>query len=154
MQARPFPLSKLAFMAARRATEPLSGRIGKAAARSKVFRRWLVVPAARLYHFYDVKVKMRVLNLRQRNVEKTLSLDEDRAVKLGSHVLAELILVASASALALAELRRQKSVEEAKEEELSAWTLSVEERVKQVRMDVEDVADNIAELKTLLKAVQ
>ena len=59
----PFPLSKLAFMFIKRIAAPISRRIVNKAEESAVFKNYFCMPPARLYHFYEAKIKFPVLNL-------------------------------------------------------------------------------------------
>ena len=61
--AQPFPLSKLAFMFVRQAAAPVARRIRGKAKSSPLVRHYVVLPPANVYHFYETKVKMRMLNL-------------------------------------------------------------------------------------------
>ena len=61
--SQPFPLSKLAFMFVRQASEPVAQRIRRRAKASAALRQFIVLPVANSYHFYETRVKMRMLDL-------------------------------------------------------------------------------------------
>ena len=63
--SQPFPLSQLLFFLVKRVSGPLSRRVESAARRRPAgfLRLRLVVPAARLFHFYETKIKLRLLGL-------------------------------------------------------------------------------------------
>ena len=63
------------------------------------FRRFIVLPPARLYHFYDVKMRMRLRNL-GKGVTAVPELTEEKAVELGSQLAAEMVFMGAASAIA------------------------------------------------------
>ena len=62
-------------------------------------RRFIVLPPARLYHFYDVKMRMRLRNL-GKGVTAVPELTEEKAVELGSQLAAEMVFMGVASAIA------------------------------------------------------
>jgi len=67
-----------------------------------------------VYHFYEVKLKMRALNL-GRPVEIP-KLNENMAIELGANLLGEGIIVSIAATILIAEYLRLKDIEAAKEQ--------------------------------------
>jgi len=68
---QPFPLSKLVFMFVKSLAGPLSRRLLQRARTDTLFRRLIVLPPAHLYHFYEAKIKFRVMNLGKVLMSKT-----------------------------------------------------------------------------------
>jgi len=60
---QPFPLSKLLFMSVKTLAGPLSRKFLHRAKTDTLFRKLIVLPPAHLYHFYEAKIKFRVMNL-------------------------------------------------------------------------------------------
>ena len=77
-----FPLVKLGFIFVKQISKPIANGIANRARKSKIFRNYVCIPIAQLFHIFDVKVKMRALNLgKVQNVKK---LDEKNAIDTGA----------------------------------------------------------------------
>ena len=63
MVAPAFPLAKLGFLAIKQISKPLANVVANRGRKSKIFRNFVVLPVAQFFHFLDVKVRMRILNL-------------------------------------------------------------------------------------------
>ena len=63
MVAPAFPLAKLGFIVIKQVSKPLANAVAKRAKNSKIFRNYVVLPIAQFFHWADVKVRMRILNL-------------------------------------------------------------------------------------------
>ena len=63
MVAPAFPLAKLGFLVIKQVSKPLANAVAKRAKNSKFFRNYVVLPVAQFFHWADVKVRMRILNL-------------------------------------------------------------------------------------------
>ena len=64
-------------------------------------RRYIVLPPARIYHFYDVKIRLRIRNLGKGLTAGAVpDMTEEKAVDLGSQLAAEIVLMVAASAIA------------------------------------------------------
>ena len=79
-----FPLAKLGFVLVKQISKPIANGIANRARKSKLFRNYICIPVAQLFHWYDVKVRMRVLNLGK--VSNVPKLDEKKAIETGSQV--------------------------------------------------------------------
>jgi len=117
---QPFPLSKLAFMYVKKIAQPLARRIASKARSSDVVKRYLCLPPANLYHFYEAKIKFRLMNLGKIRVTKVPKLDEKTAIDLGSNLCAEFVIMSVASAIAFNELRKYKLREREEEARIEA----------------------------------
>ena len=130
--SQPFPLSKLAFMFVRQTSAPLAKRIRDRAKTHPGFLRYVVQPPAKFYHFYEVKIKLRVLNLGGRVDNASLpKLDEAKTLELGSQLVAEMTILSLASMIAANEVRKSKQREEEKEAEVQKY-------LRDTRMEIED----------------
>ena len=63
MVAPAFPLVKLGFLFVKQISKPLANGIANRARNSKFFRNYVILPTAQLFHWVDVKLRMRILNL-------------------------------------------------------------------------------------------
>ena len=63
MVAPAFPLAKLGFLAIKQISKPLANAVANRGRKSKFFRNFVVLPVAQFFHWLDVKVRMRILNL-------------------------------------------------------------------------------------------
>ena len=63
MVAPAFPLAKLGFLAVKQISKPLANAVANRGRKSKFFRNFVILPVAQFFHFLDVKVRMRILNL-------------------------------------------------------------------------------------------
>ena len=79
-----FPLAKLGVLVIKQVSKPLANALAKRARNSKFFKEWVMLPIANVFHWADVKVRMRILNLGK--VTKVPKLDEKKAIDTGSQV--------------------------------------------------------------------
>ena len=78
------------------------------------------MPIAQRAHIWEVKAKMRSLNLNSGRVTKVPPLSEAKAVEQGSELLSELIVYSIASFIVVYEYDRSSDKEQAKETKLEA----------------------------------
>ena len=78
------------------------------------------MPIAQRAHIWEVKAKMRSLNLNSGRVTKVPPLSEAKAVEQGSELLSELIVYSIASFIVVYEYDRSSDKEQAKEKKLEA----------------------------------
>ena len=78
------------------------------------------MPIAQRAHIWEVKAKMRSLNLGSGRVTKVPPLSEAKAVEQGSELLSELIIYSIASFIVVYEYDRSSDKEQAKEAKLEA----------------------------------
>ena len=79
-----FPLAKLAFIVIKQVSKPIATGIASRARKSKIFRNYVCMPPAQLFHWYDVKIRMKALNLGK--VSNVPKLDEKKAIETGAQV--------------------------------------------------------------------
>ena len=108
---KPFPFQ---------AAKPVAKYISNRAKESKVFRDWICMPIAQRAHIWEVKAKMRSLNLGSGRVTKVPPLSEAKAVEQGSELLSELIIYSIASFIVVYEYDRSSDKDQAKEAKLEA----------------------------------
>lgn len=132
-----FPIAKLGFLLIRQVSKPIAKSIAERAKKSPVFANWICKPVAQLFHFYEVKVKMRALNLSTGKVTKVPKLSETQAVQQGAEILSEVIILSIASAILIYEYNRQKEKEEAKEDKVKADREAIKNKIYDLELKVE-----------------
>ncbi|KAL3219702.1 hypothetical protein MRX96_030253 [Rhipicephalus microplus] len=130
-----FPIAKLAALAFRQLSKPLANRIKQGAKNSPFFRTYVCMPPAQLYHWVEVNVKMRILNLGKPT--EVPPLNEAMAIELGAELLGEMIIFAAAAATLIAEYMRQARNERLRENAKEEKHLCLECEVKDLRLRVE-----------------
>jgi len=141
-----FPVAKLGFLLVKQVSKPLAKSVAARAKKSPFFKNWVCIPVAQLFHFYEVKMKMRALNLGTGKVTKVPKLTEARAVEQGSEILSEFIIISIASAILVYEYNRSKEKEDAKEEKLKADRESIKNKIFELELKVEKQSTQIRNL--------
>ena len=96
---QPFPMSKLLYMYVKRLAEPLAARIIAKAQKDEHFKQVICYPPANLYHFYESKIKYRVMNIGKIRMQKIPKMSEREATILGANLFAECCFYALASGI-------------------------------------------------------
>ena len=94
---QPFPMSKLLYMYVKKFAEPLANRIIARAKTDDIFKRFICLPPANLYHLYESKVKYRVMNIGKIRMKSVPKMTEKEAITLGGNLFAECCFYAFAS---------------------------------------------------------
>jgi len=141
-----FPVAKLGFLLVKQVSKPLAKSVAARAKKSPFFKNWVCIPVAQLFHFYEVKMKMRALNLGTGKVTKVPKLTEAKAVEQGSEILSEFIIISIASAILIYEYNRSKEKEDAKEEKLKADRESIKNKIFELELKVEKQSTQIRNL--------
>lgn len=142
-----FPIAKLAALAFRQLSKPLANRIKQGAKSSPFFRTYVCMPPAQLYHWVEVNIKMRILNLGKPS--EVPPLNEAMAIELGAELLGEMIIFVSAAATLIAEYLRQARNERLRENAKEEKQLCLECEVKDLRLRVEHQEAQIKHLTRL-----
>uniref|UniRef100_A0A2R5LHP4 OPA3-like protein n=1 Tax=Ornithodoros turicata TaxID=34597 RepID=A0A2R5LHP4_9ACAR len=130
-----FPIAKLATLAFRQLSKPLANRLKSRAKTSPFFRNYICMPPAQLYHWVEVNVKMRLLNLgKPSDVPR---LNEAMAIELGAELLGEMIIFTSAALTLVAEYVRQSRNERSKEHAKEEKYCCLEHEVEDLRFIIE-----------------
>ena len=157
MSESSLPLLKLFFQIVRQAAKPIANKIGERAKESPVFRNWLCVPIGQGFHFIEIRVKMRNLNLTLNSkVTKVPRLPESKAVEKGSELLSEIIVLGISSSLLVFEYNRQSDKEIAKEERMTeerdlilGYLCGLEEKIDNQRKHLTQLNLNIEQIRTM-----
>ncbi|XP_012616891.1 optic atrophy 3 protein isoform X2 [Microcebus murinus] len=98
-----FPMAKLLYLGVRQVSKPLANRIKEAARRSEFFKTYICLPPAQLYHWVEMRAKMRIMGL---NAQAIKPLNEDAAAELGAELLGEAIIFVTAGSCLILEYWR------------------------------------------------
>ena len=92
-------MSKLLYMYVKRLAEPLANRIIIKAKDDEFFKKYICLPPANAYHFYESKIKFRVMNIGKIRMKKVPKMSEKEAIVLGANLFAECCFYALASGI-------------------------------------------------------
>lgn len=147
-----FPVAKLGLVLIKQISKPIANSIAGRARKSKVFRNYICIPVAQFFHWYDVKVRMRVIGLGK--VTSVPKLDEKKAIETGAQLLSEAILIVIGSAIVIFEYRRSALKDEAKAEALEKEKEDVRNQITNLEFTVERQSVQIKELTRLTIAIR
>lgn len=99
-----FPLFKLGFLVIKQISKPIANGIARRAKASPIFKDYICIPTAQLFHWYDVRVRMRMLNLGKATAVPKLN--EAKAIETGAQLLSEVIILGVGTAILFLEYRR------------------------------------------------
>ncbi|XP_002928560.1 optic atrophy 3 protein isoform X1 [Ailuropoda melanoleuca] len=114
-----FPMAKLLYLGIRQVSKPLANRIKEAARRSEFFKTYICLPPAQLYHWVEMRTKMRIMGFRGTVIKP---LNEEAAAELGAELLGEAtIFIVGGGCLVLEYWRHQAHQRHKEEEQRAAW---------------------------------
>ncbi|CAO2626691.1 Optic atrophy 3 protein homolog, partial [Lemmus lemmus] len=114
-----FPMAKLFYLGIRQVSKPLANRIKEAARRSEFFKTYICLPPAQLYHWVEMRTKMRIMGFRGTAIKP---LNEEAAAELGAELLGEAtIFIVGGGCLVLEYWRHQTQQRNKEEEQKAAW---------------------------------
>uniref|UniRef100_A0A667HV41 Optic atrophy 3 protein-like n=1 Tax=Lynx canadensis TaxID=61383 RepID=A0A667HV41_LYNCA len=120
-----FPMAKLLYLGIRQVSKPLANRIKEAARRSEFFKTYICLPPAQLYHWAEMRAKMRLMGFR---AEAVKPLNEDAAAELGAELLGEAtVFLVAGGCLVLEYWRHQAHQRRKRSERQTAWEALREE---------------------------
>lgn len=146
-----FPLAKLGFLVVKQISKPIANSIAGRAKSSRLFREYVCIPVAQLFHWYDVKVRMRILNLGK--VTTIPKLNQEKAIETGSQLLSEFIILSIASSMLVYEYRRSSEKEEARQAEVEREKQEMANKVMCLELAVDKQSAQIRELTRLAHSV-
>ncbi|XP_072704991.1 optic atrophy 3 protein [Ciconia boyciana] len=137
MVAGAFPLAKLLTLGARQLSRPLAARIKAGARASPFFRAYICLPPAQLYHWVEMRAKMRLMGFRGAAVKP---LNEEAAAELGAELLGEAIVFGVGGLCLYLEYARQAGQARRREDEQAAALREVGERLERLREELDAMA--------------
>ncbi|KAM4642622.1 optic atrophy 3 protein [Discoglossus pictus] len=131
-----FPIAKLLYLGIRQISKPLANRIKAGARASPFFRTYICLPPAQVYHWVEMRSKMRIMGFRGAAIKP---LNEDAAAELGAELLGEAIIFLVGGGCLVAEYTRQAINSRKKEEELEARLGSLEGEIARLTLLTEEL---------------
>ncbi|XP_032083825.1 optic atrophy 3 protein [Thamnophis elegans] len=150
MVAGAFPIAKLLYLGVRQLSKPLAARIKDGARASPFFRQYICGPPAQLYHWVEMRAKMRIMGFRGATIKP---LNEDVAAELGAELLGEAIVFGVGGLCIFLEYSRQSSNTKKKEEELNCTLLGLQEQVTELGLTLETLDARLREMNRVLVEV-
>jgi len=144
----PFPLIKLAVVFFKQISKPLANQIKVRAKNSEFFKKYVCMPPAQFYHWYDVNLRMRMLGIETKKIAK---MNEEAAVALGADILGETIILSIAIAgLALEYTRRsQKDID--KEAHHQERLANMERKLSDLEISLTNQSAQMLQLERLIQ---
>lgn len=152
MVAGAFPIVKLAALALRQISKPIANKLKTRAKTSHFFRTYICMPPAQMYHWMEVNVKMRLLNLGKPS--EVTKLNENMAIELGAELLGEAIIFCVAVFTITAEYVRSSRSEKAKVAATEERFQSLENNVEELKFIVEQQNAEIRHLNRMYFALE
>ncbi|KAM4019552.1 optic atrophy 3 protein [Anomaloglossus baeobatrachus] len=121
-----FPIAKLLYLGIRQISKPLANRIKAGARKSEFFRTYICMPPAQVYHWVEMRAKMRIMGFRGAAIKP---MNEEAAADLGAELLGEATIFLIGGACMIAEYSRQSTNSRRKEEEMEARLSSMEAEI-------------------------
>eukprot|EP00088_Acartia_fossae_P021570 TRINITY_DN2297_c0_g1_i10.p1 TRINITY_DN2297_c0_g1~~TRINITY_DN2297_c0_g1_i10.p1 ORF type:complete len:250 (-),score=60.84 TRINITY_DN2297_c0_g1_i10:118-867(-) len=144
-----FPVAKLGFLLVKQVSKPIAKSIAARARNSKFFRTYVCIPVAQLFHWYEIRLKMRMLNIGGK-VTKVPKLNEAKAIEQGSEILSEFIILSIAATILIYEYNRSKEKEEAKELAKEQETERIKNKIFELEFKQDKQTTQIRELSKLV----
>ncbi|XP_034941389.1 putative OPA3-like protein CG13603 [Chelonus insularis] len=123
-----YPLVKLGILFLKQVSKPVAKVLVEQAKNHPVFRTYVIVPLAQMYHWAEVKTKMYVMNLGKPT--KVAKLNEQMAIELGANFMGEIIIFTITGGLIIFEVRRSAAKEAKKEAAREAQLIKFTEDIQ------------------------
>ncbi|XP_068520696.1 optic atrophy 3 protein [Anas acuta] len=136
MVAGAFPIAKLLTLGARQLSRPLAARIKAGARASPFFRAYICLPPAQLYHWVEMRAKMRIMGFRGAAVKP---LNEEAAAELGAELLGEAIVFGVGGLCIYLEYARQAGQARRREEEQAAALREMAAGLERMRAELDEL---------------
>ncbi|KAL3319253.1 Optic atrophy 3 protein [Cichlidogyrus casuarinus] len=148
----PFPVFKLGALAAKQLSKPLANYIKIQAKNYAFFRKYICSPPAQIYHFWETKLKLKLLGIPP--PAEVAKLSEENAVDLGAEMLGEIIIFSVGSILVIWEYKRQVKNAQNKEELLNTTVHELTDTLNEIGILVEIQDAKIHELTRTVEALK
>ncbi|XP_030075758.1 optic atrophy 3 protein [Microcaecilia unicolor] len=142
-----FPIAKLLVLGIRQLSKPLANRMKAAARTSEFFKTYICLPPAQLYHWVEMRTKMRIMGFRGATIKP---LNEEAAADLGAELLGEAIIFTIGGVCLVAEYTRQSINSKKKEEELNGRLAILHEQITELSLTAETLDAQLREVNRLL----
>ncbi|XP_034024478.1 optic atrophy 3 protein homolog [Thalassophryne amazonica] len=138
-----FPIAKLLYLGVRQISKPVANRIKAAARRSVFFRNYICLPPAQLYHWIEMRAKMRLMGFQGATIR---SLNEEAAAELGAELLGEAVIFLIGGGCMVLEYSRQAANARRKEEELNQTIISLQTQLAELELSTETLNAQLREV--------
>ncbi|XP_041919821.1 optic atrophy 3 protein homolog [Alosa sapidissima] len=142
-----FPIAKLFYLGVRQMSKPVANRIKAGARRSDFFKTYICSPPAQLYHWIEMRTKMRIMGFRGSTIKP---LNEEAAAELGAELLGEAIIFLIGGGCMILEYSRQATNSRRKEDELNETISSLQQQVGELALTAETLDAQLREVNRLL----
>ncbi|KAF7665320.1 hypothetical protein LDENG_00147700 [Lucifuga dentata] len=138
-----FPIAKLLYLGVRQMSKPVANRIKAGARRSEFFKNYICLPPAQLYHWIEMRTKMRIMGFRGSTIKP---LNEESAADLGAELLGEAVIFLVGGGCVLLEYSRQAANSRRKEEELNAIVTDLQTQLAELTLTTETLDAQLREI--------
>ncbi|XP_040832085.1 optic atrophy 3 protein isoform X2 [Ochotona curzoniae] len=138
-----FPMAKLLYLGIRQVSKPLANRIKEAARRSEFFKTYICLPPAQLYHWVEMRTKMRIMGF---NAEAVKPLNEEAAAELGAELLGEATIFIVGGGCLMLEYWRQQAQRLCKEDQRRAAWGGMQDEVGHLALALEALQEQVQAL--------
>ncbi|XP_053278655.1 optic atrophy 3 protein homolog [Limanda limanda] len=137
-----FPIAKLLYLGVRQMSKPVANRIKAGARRSEFFKSYICLPPAQIYHWVEMRTKMRIMGFRGSTIKP---LNEEMAAELGAELLGEAIIFLIGTGCMVLEYSRQAANSRRKEEELTETITSLQTQLAELSLTTETMDARLRE---------
>ncbi|KAM3874752.1 optic atrophy 3 protein homolog [Diretmus argenteus] len=142
-----FPIAKLLYLGVRQLSKPLANRIKAGARRSEFFKNYVCLPPAQIYHWIEMRTKMRIMGFRGSTIKP---LNEEAAAELGAELLGEAIIFLVGGGCMVLEYSRQAANSRRKEEELNETITDLQTQLGELALTTEILDAKLREVNRLV----
>ncbi|XP_037534299.1 optic atrophy 3 protein homolog [Nematolebias whitei] len=145
-----FPIAKLLYLGVRQLSKPVANRIKAGARRSEFFKTYICLPPAQLYHWIEMRTKMRIMGFKGATIKP---LNEEAAAELGAELLGEAIVFLIGGGCMVLEYSRQAANSRRKEEELNETIIDLQTQIAELSLTTETLDAQLREVNRLLHSL-
>ncbi|XP_068173937.1 optic atrophy 3 protein homolog [Antennarius striatus] len=145
-----FPIAKLLYLGVRQLSKPVANRIKAGARRSDFFRNYICLPPAKLYHWIEMRTKMRIVGFRDATIKP---LNEDAASELGAELLGEALIFLVGGGCMVLEYSRQSANSRRKEEELNETITNLQTQLAELSLTTETLDAQLRQVNRQLVSI-
>ncbi|XP_061733897.1 optic atrophy 3 protein homolog [Nerophis ophidion] len=138
-----FPIAKLLYLGVKQMSKPIANRIKAGARSSEFFRSYVCLPPAQLYHWIEMRTKMRIMGFRGSTIKP---LNEEAAAELGAELLGETVVFLVGGGCMVLEYSRQAANSRRKEEELSETLSGLQTQIAELTFTTETLSAQLREV--------
>uniref|UniRef100_A0A3Q0TAG4 Outer mitochondrial membrane lipid metabolism regulator OPA3 n=1 Tax=Amphilophus citrinellus TaxID=61819 RepID=A0A3Q0TAG4_AMPCI len=138
-----FPIAKLLYLGVRQMSKPVANRIKAGARRSEFFKNYVCLPPAQLYHWIEMRTKMRIMGFKGATIKP---LNEESAAELGAELLGEGVIFLIGGGCMVLEYSRQAANSRRKEEELNETITSLQTQLAELSLTTETLSAQLREV--------